>query len=151
MLLSVIIVSYNSKTLLENCLFSLHNAMKELDGEIIVVDNNSSDRSQEYLPQKFADVKFIFNDANLGFAKACNQGFKISSGDYALFLNPDTILSETCLKDCISFFESHTDAGAAGVKMLDEKGIFLKESKRGLPSPSASFYKLFGLIALFPG
>jgi len=125
--------------------------MKELDGEIIVVDNNSSDRSQEYLPQKFADVKFIFNDANLGFAKACNQGFKISSGDYALFLNPDTILSETCLKDCISFFEAHTDAGAVGVKMLDEKGNFLKESKRGLPSPSASFYKLFGLTAMFPG
>ena len=61
MLLSVIIVSYNSKGLLENCLFSVQNAMKELDGEIIVVDNNSSDGSKEYLPQKFADVKFIFN------------------------------------------------------------------------------------------
>ena len=151
MLLSVIIVNYNSKTLLENCLFSVQNAMKELDGEIIVVDNNSSDRSQEYLPQKFTEVKFIFNDANFGFAKACNQGFKISSGDYALFLNPDTILSETCLKDCISFFEARTDAGAIGVKMLDEKGNFLKESKRGLPSPSASFYKLFGLTSMFPG
>ena len=117
---------------------------------MIVVDNNSTDGSKEYLPLKLINVKFIFNDANLGFAKACNQGFKISSGNYVLFLNPDTILTETCLKDCISFFESHADAGAAGVRMLDEKGNFLKESKRGLPSPSASFYKLFGLTAMFP-
>jgi GT2 family glycosyltransferase len=125
--------------------------MNGIDGEIIVIDNNSSDGSKEYLPQKFTGVKFIFNDANLGFAKACNQGSKISSGNYILFLNPDTILSETCLKDCISFFEAHTDAGAVGVKMLDEKGNFLKESKRGLPSPSTSFYKLFGLTAMLPG
>jgi len=125
--------------------------MKDLDGGIIVIDNNSTDGSKEYLPQKFTDVKFIFNETNLGFAKACNLAFKISYGNYVLFLNPDTILTETCLKDCISFFESHTDAGAVGVRMLDEKRIFLKESKRGLPSPSASFYKLFGLIAMFPG
>ena len=88
---------------------------------------------------------------NAGFAKASNQGFKISSGSYILFLNPDTILTKTCLKDCISFFESHTDAGAIGVRMLNQKGNFLKESKRGLPSPAASFYKLFGLTAIFPG
>jgi len=125
--------------------------MQKIDGEIIIVDNNSTDGSKEYLPLKFTNVKFIFNDANLGFAKACNQGFEISSGNYVLFLNPDTILTETCLKDCISFFETHADAGAAGVRMLDEDGNFLKESKRGLPSPAASFYKLFGLTAMFPG
>jgi len=125
--------------------------MQKIDGEIIIADNNSTDGSKEHLPLKFTNVKFIFNDANLGFAKACNQGFKISSGNYILFLNPDTILTETCLKDCISFFETHADAGAAGVRMLDENGNFLKESKRGLPSPSASFYKLFGLTAMFPG
>jgi len=125
--------------------------MQKIDGEIIIVDNNSTDGSKEYLPLKFTNVKFIFNHANLGFAKACNQGFEISSGNYVLFLNPDTILTETCLKDCISFFETHEDAGAAGVRMLDEDGNFLKESKRGLPSPAASFYKLFGLTAMFPG
>jgi len=151
MQLSVIIVNYNSMSLLENCLFSVQIAMLKIEGEIIVVDNNSTDGSKENLPLKFTNVKFIFNDANLGFAKACNQGFKISSGNYVLFLNPDTILTETCLKDCISFFESHPDAGAAGVRMLDEKRNFLKESKRGLPSPSTSFYKLFGLTAMFPG
>ena len=132
-------------------LVSIEKAIAGIDGEIIVVDNNSNDGIKEYLPSKFPGVKFIFNNENLGFAKACNQGSKISSGNYILFLNPDTVLSETCLKDCISFFKTHADAGAVGVRMLDDKGKFLKESKRGLPSPSASFYKLFGLTAIFPG
>ena len=149
--LSIIIVNYNSKSLIEQCLVSVDKAITGINAEVIVVDNNSSDGSKEYLSLKFTNVKFIFNDANLGFAKACNQGFKISSGNYVLFLNPDTILSETCLTDCISFLKTHADAGAVGVRMLDEKGKFLKESKRGLPSPSASFYKLFGLTAMFPG
>jgi GT2 family glycosyltransferase len=151
MQLSVIIVSYNSIELLENCLFSVQKAMQTIDGEIIIVDNNSNDGSKESLPSKFPGVKFIFNNENLGFAKACNQGSKNSSGDHILFLNPDTVLPRTCLKDCISFLKTHEDAGAVGVRMLDDKGKFLKESKRGLPSPSASFYKLFGLTAVFPG
>jgi len=137
--------------LIENCLFSIEKAMQTMDGEIIIVDNNSKDESKENLPSKFPGVKFIFNNENLGFGKACNQGSKISSGDHILFLNPDTVLSETCLTDCISFFKTHEDAAAVGVRMLDDKGKFLRESKRGLPSPSASFYKLFGLTAIFPG
>jgi GT2 family glycosyltransferase len=117
----------------------------------MIVDNDSTDGSKEYLPSKFPGVKFIFNNENSGFAKACNQGSKISTGEYVLFLNPDTVLSETCLTECITFFKTHPDAGAVGVRMLDDKKKFLKESKRGLPSPSASFYKLFGLTAIFPG
>ena len=140
MQLSVIIVSYNSIGVLENCLFSVQKAMLTIDGEIIIVDNNSKDGIKEHLPPKFPGLKFIFNKENSGFAKACNQGSKISSGDHLLFLNPDTVLSETCLTDCITFFKTHPDAGAVGVRMLDDKGKFLKESKRGLPSPSASFY-----------
>jgi len=136
--------------LLENCLFSIQKAMRTIDGEIIIVDNNSKDGIKDHLPSKFPGAKFIFNIENLGFAKACNQGSKISSGDHILFLNPDTILSGTCLTDCIAFLKTHSDAGAVGVRMLDDKGKFLRESKRGLPSPSASFYKLFGLTAIFP-
>ena len=150
MQLSIIIVNYNSRSLIGPCLDSVHKAISGIDAEVIVVDNNSIDGSKEWLPQKFPAVKYIFNDVNFGFAKACNQGFKISSGRYVLFLNPDTILTETCLTDCISFFESHTDAGAVGVRMLNQNGNFLKESKRGLPSPATSFYKLFGLTAIFP-
>jgi len=150
MQLSVIIVNYNSKHLLENCLFSVQKAIQQVRSEIIVVDNNSTDGSKESLAPQFHEVKFVFNEKNVGFAKACNQGFKNSSGRYVLFLNPDTILSETSLTDCISFFETHADAGAIGVRMIDGDGNFLKESKRGEPTPSASFFKLFGLASIFP-
>jgi len=148
--LSIVIVNYNSKFLLEQCLDSVKKAITGIDAEVIVVDNNSTDGSNDHLRDKFIGVKFIFNNDNVGFAKACNQGFRISSGEYVLFVNPDTILPETCLADCISFFETHPDAGAVGVRMLDSNGNFLKESKRGIPSASASFYKLFGLTAIFP-
>ena len=151
MKLSIVIVNYNSKSLLEQCLDSVKKAIADIDAEIVVVDNNSTDGSKDHLPEKLTSTRFIFNKDNLGFAKACNQGFKISSGKYVLFLNPDTVLSETALVDCISFFESHADAGAVGVRMLDSDGVFLKESKRGIPSASTSFYKLFGLTAIFPG
>ena len=146
--LSIIIVNYNSRLLLEQCYASIKKAAGEIQHEIIVVDNNSVDGSKEL---RLAEVKFIFNDTNAGFAKACNQGFKVSSGNYILFLNPDTILPETALKDCLSFFEANQDAGAVGVRMIDSGGRFLKESKRGLPTPSASFFKLFGLASIFPG
>ena len=151
MQLSIIIVNYNSRSLIEQCLVSINNATVGINPEIIVIDNNSTDGSKEWLPEKFPGMKFIFNEANLGFARACNQGFKICSGSYVLFLNPDTIVSGKSLSDCISFFESHPDAGAVGVRMVNEKGEFLKESKRGLPTPATSFYKLFGLTAIFPG
>ena len=137
-------------SLLEQCLFSVKEATKGLENEIIVVDNKSTDGSREQLLLKFSGTKVIINDKNLGFAKACNQGFKVASGKYILFLNPDTILSETNLTDCLSFFETHPDAGAVGVRMIDIQKKFLKESKRGAPTPSASFYKLFGLAAMFP-
>ena len=150
MQLSIVIVNYNSKFLIEQCLGSVGKAIAGIETEIIVVDNNSTDGSKEHLKDKFPGVKFIFNNENVGFAKASNQGFKITSGKYVLFLNPDTILSESCLTDCISFFESYPDAGAVGVRLIDSKGNFLKESKRGVPSVSASFYKLFGLAAIFP-
>jgi len=136
--------------LLAQCLKSLTAATQGIGNEIIIVDNNSTDGSKEELPVKFPGARFIFNNENLGFAKACNQAFKVSSGNFILFLNPDTILNEACLTGCISFFETHPDAGGVGVRMIDNHSKFLKESKRGEPTPSASFYKLFGLAAIFP-
>ncbi len=149
--LSIVIVNYNTKLQIEQCIHSVRKASAGMDSEIIVVDNNSNDGSRDYLSSRFRNLKYIFNTENLGFAKACNQGFKISSGRYVLFLNPDTVLSETCLKDCVSFFDTHKDAGAVGVRMINGNGEFLKESKRGNPSPATSFYKLFGFAAIFPG
>ena len=157
MLLSVIIVNYNVKHFLEQCLFSVQKAIAGMSAhsdlaqaEVIVVDNNSADDSIGYLQTRFPGIQFIANIENFGFAKACNQGLKRAKGKYILFLNPDTIVPEDCFQQCISFLESHEDAGALGIKMLDGSGKFLKESKRSFPSPMTSLYKLFGLSRLFP-
>ena len=148
--LSIIIVNYNVKHFLEQCLFSVTKAVAGLQAEIIVVDNNSYDNSIEYLQPKFPGMRFLSNSENLGFAKGCNQGLKLAKGRFILFLNPDTIVPEDCFTECIDFFDSHPDAGAIGIKMLDGSGRFLKESKRSFPAPLTSLFKLFGLSRLFP-
>lgn len=150
MQLSVIIVNYNVRHFLEQCLCSVQKAITGLQAEVIVVDNNSSDRSVEYLAPLFPAAKFIPETENIGFAKGCNRGLAAASGRYILFLNPDTLVPEDCFQKCITFFELHPEAGALGIKMLDGKGGFLKESKRSFPSPATSLYKLFGLSRLFP-
>jgi GT2 family glycosyltransferase len=147
---SIIIVNYNVRYFLEQCLYSVRRAVEGIAAEVIVVDNNSTDGSIDYLRQRFEEVRFIPNTQNTGFAKACNQGLAAATGAYILFLNPDTLLAEESLHTCISFFEKNTDAGAAGVRMIDGTGAFLKESKRSFPSPMTALYKLFGLSLLFP-
>lgn len=129
---------------------SVRKASASVNTEVIVVDNHSTDGSVEYLRPRFAEVKFVVNETNTGFSKACNKGLEYANGDYVLFLNPDTLVAEDCFEKCISFFETHSDCGAIGVKMVDGSGNFLKESKRSFPSPFTSLYKLFGLSRLFP-
>ena len=148
--LSVIIVNYNVQFFLENCLHSVCQAMKGIDGEIIVVDNNSVDGSVRMLQEKFPQVKLIANRENLGFSKANNQAMLEAKGDYFLLLNPDTVVEEDTFQKCINRFEADPKVGGIGVKMLDGKGNFLPESKRGLPTPAVAFYKIFGLSVLFP-
>jgi GT2 family glycosyltransferase len=148
--LSIIIVNYNVKHFLEQCLNSVQAAIEGISAEIIVVDNNSTDNSLAYLKPNFPTVRFMPNTENLGFAKACNQGLNVSTGKYILFLNPDCIVPEDCFKACIRFLDEHERAGALGVRMLDGSGRFLKESKRSFPSPFTSLYKLIGLARLFP-
>jgi GT2 family glycosyltransferase len=147
--LSIIIVNYNVKHFLEQCLCSVELALKKLEAEVIVVDNNSTDGSIEYLKPKFSTFHFIANKENVGFGKACNQGLSFSAGKYVLFLNPDTIVPEDCFEKCIAFLEQNAAVGALGIKMIDGSGKFLKESKRSFPGPLTSLYKLFGLSKLF--
>lgn len=148
--LSVIIVNYNVKYFLEHCLLSVIKACAAVNTEIIVVDNNSADGSEEYLSSKFPAVNFIWSKENPGFGKANNLALAHAKGDYILFLNPDTIVPEDCFTKCISFFKSNTDCGALGVRMIDGSGNFLPESKRSLPTPLSGFYKMIGLANLFP-
>ena len=124
--------------------------MKNLEGEIIVVDNNSVDGSTAMVKEKFPGILLIENKKNTGFSVANNQGILQSSGDFILLLNPDTVIQEDTLEKVIYFMESHPDAGGLGVKMVDGKGNFLPESKRGLPTPAVAFYKIFGVAKLFP-
>lgn len=150
MRVSVIIVNYNVRYFLEHCLYAAQKAVDAVNGEIIVVDNHSSDGSIPYLKCRFPAVKFICSEQNNGFARACNIGLAEARGEYILFLNPDTLVAEDTLQKCVDFFEQHADCGALGVKMTDGAGNFLKESKRAFPSPLTSLYKLFGLGKLFP-
>lgn len=150
MQLSIIIVNYRVRYFLEQCLHSVAQAMQHIDGEVMVIDNNSGDGSVAYLQPLFPWVKFIELPENVGFAKANNHGLKLATGDCVLFLNPDTIVAEDALLASLHIFKQHADVGALGIKMLDGSGRFLKESKRGFPSPLTSFYKLTGLAGLFP-
>ena len=148
--LSIIIVNYNVKYFLEQCLYAVYNSSKNIKVEVFVVDNNSVDGSCQMVREKFPGVRLIENKSNVGFAKANNQAIKLAAGKYILILNPDTVVEEKTFAKCIDFMEEHKDAGSMGVKMIDGKGKFLPESKRSLPTPAVAFYKVFGLAALFP-
>ena len=150
MKLSIVIVNYNVKYYLEQCLDSVLKSIQNIDTEIFVVDNHSSDGSLEYLIPKFPAVHFIDNQENVGFSRANNQAIEQASGEYVLLLNPDTVLGENTLTNVCRFMDENKQVGAVGVKMLDGYGHFLPESKRGFPSPWNSFTKMSGLAKLFP-
>lgn len=150
MKLSVVIVNYNVEFFLEQCLQSVFKAMNGIEGEVFVVDNNSVDGSVYMLKEKFPQVHLIANNDNPGFSKANNQAIRQAKGEYVLLLNPDTVVQEDTFRTCIEFMDAHQQAGACGVKLIDGKGRYLPESKRGIPWPDTAFYKIFGLAALFP-
>lgn len=150
MKLSVIIVSYKVPYFLEQTLLSVQKAAQRVETEVIVIDNNSKDNSVDMVREKFPWAKLIANTDNTGFATANNQGIEIATGEYILFLNPDTVVREDTFDQIVGFMEQYPQFGGLGVKMIDGTGIFLPESKRGFPSPEVAFYKTFGLSKLFP-
>lgn len=157
MKLAVIIVNYNVKYFLEQALVSVYKAIPMLEekygpgsAEVWVVDNFSPDGSAQMVSKRFPQVKLIANQRNTGFSYANNQALRQSTAEYKLLLNPDTVVQEDTFVEVVNFMDEHPDAGGLGVKMLDGKGEFLPESKRGLPTPAVAFYKIFGLARLFP-
>ena len=148
--LSVVIVNYNVAYFLEQCLNAVLAASKSLNVQVFVVDNNSVDGSVEMVQSKFPQINLIANKENVGFSRANNQALAISDARYSLLLNPDTVVEEDTFSKVVSFMDEHSDAGGLGVRMVDGKGRFLPESKRGLPTPMVAFYKIFGLSKLFP-
>lgn len=150
MKITIVIVSYNVKYYLEQCLHSLRKSLGGIDAEVYVVDNHSKDGSVDYLTERFPYVHLIASPHNLGFARANNLAIRKTNSDYVLLLNPDTIVGERTLSDALQFMDSHKDAGALGVRMLDTSGSSAKESRRGLPTPMVAFYKMVGLCARYP-
>lgn len=150
MRLTVIIVNYNVKYYVEQCLNSLAKALDGTESEIYVVDNHSRDGSVEYLKERFPYINIIASNHNLGFARANNIAIRQSKGRYVLLLNPDTFVSEDSIRNALDFMDGHPNAGGAGVRMYNSDGTLAMESRRGLPTPMTSFYKMCGLCARFP-
>ena len=150
MKLSVVIVNYNVKHFLEQCLNSLEQAAAEIDYEVIVVDNASTDGSTEYITARFPKIKWMACRENNGFSKGNNIAIAQAKGEYILLLNPDTIVTKEAIEGCVEFMDAHADAGACGVYMLRTDGTFAPESRRGLPTPFVAFCKMSGLSKLFP-
>ena len=150
MKLTVVIVSYNVRYYVEQCLRSVLRATKDLQTEVFVVDNHSRDESVKYLSERFPEVHVVDCQHNLGFSRANNIAIRQSTGEYVLLLNPDTIVGEDVLTKCVNFLDGHQEAGGVGVRMLKTDGSKAMESRRGLPTPMTAFYKVVGLCSRFP-
>lgn len=149
--ISVIIVSYNSADVVLMTLASLRHAMVDgLEAEVIVVDNNSADKTPEQIRRHAPWAKVVEMGDNAGFAKANNVGMKMAKGDVILILNPDTIICRDTLCKIVDHFKRHENSGAIGVRMVNGRGRYLGESKRGYTNLATSFFKLSGLWHLAP-
>lgn len=152
---SIIIVSYNVRHFLEQCLRSVYASKGQLELEIFVVDNASSDNTLGFLREQFPraehpELHLVNNVRNVGFGRANNQALAHAKGRYILFLNPDTVLTEHTLTDCVTFADSHADMGTLGVMQLHSNGEFALESRHGIPTPWRAFCQMSGLSSLFP-
>jgi len=150
MQLSIIILNYNVRYFLEQCIKSVQSAIEGIEAEIIVVDNNSQDGSAEMMQNLFPDVLYVSNQENFGFPKGNNIGVKYAKGKYICILNPDTVVAEDTFHKLLMLFESKTKLGIVGCQLIDGRGGFLPESKRGIPTYWRSFMKVSGLYRLFP-
>lgn len=144
MKLSVVILNYNVRYFLHQCILSVQRATKNIETEIIVIDNASADDSCQMVKDVFPHVTLIENKENVGFSKANNQAVKVATGEYVCILNPDTAVAEGAFEKCLGTLESSANIGAIGVYLLDGTGNFLPESKRNIPTPWVSLLKMLG-------
>lgn len=144
MKLSIVIVSYNVRSYLEQCLQSVKQALEGIEGEVFVVDNRSDDDSVETVRTKYPWVRLIENPENMGFSRANNIAIREASGEYVLLLNPDTIVEKDTLREVLQFMEDHPKAGGTGVMMYHADGSVAPESRRALPTPWVSCLKMLG-------
>lgn len=148
--LSIVIVSWNVRALLGQCLASLSSQLGTLSHEVIVVDNDSTDGTDSLVHQEFGDFSFVQNRDNVGFSRANNQGIRQCRGRYILLLNPDTLCVDNSIERLVEFMETHCDVGAVGPKLVNPDGSVQFEGARRLPSPFDTFCEYTRLSALFP-
>ncbi|MCH7520490.1 MAG: glycosyltransferase [Candidatus Marinimicrobia bacterium] len=150
MMISVIVVSYNVREFVKQCLQSLNRAHFTGQVEIVVVDNDSYDGTAEMVRRQFPEVHLVVNQSNRGFAAAANQGMAASNGEFVLLLNPDTIVEEQTLQVLADYLRAHPEAGCVGPKILNSDGSLQAACKRSFPKPWVALTRLLGLAALFP-
>ena len=150
MKLSIVIVNYNVKEFLTQCLDSIFKSQTQYDYEVIIVDNSSKDSGRDQICATFEHIIWVDNIENVGFGRANNQGFSLAKGVYTLILNPDTVLQEDTIEKCVSYLIAHPKVGGLGIKGIDGSGQFLPESKRALPTPLVALWKITGLSSIFP-
>lgn len=149
-MVSVIIVSFNTRDILKNCLDALFSSGDGSQTEVFVVDNASGDGSADMVRSTFPDVHLIANQQNLGFAAANNQAFRLASGNYFLILNPDAYIRKGALDRAVAFMEKTPDCGLCGGKIISPEGN-LEPSARRFPSPLSKLLTLSGLSGKFSG
>lgn len=142
--LSIVIVHYETPDLLKACLASIFSKPADVSFEVIVIDNDSTDRCVAQLAQEFTRAKFHFNTKNIGFAAACNQAIRLCHGPYILILNPDTLISPDILSLFVSFMDAHQDIGVCGPKLVYPDGT-LQFSCRQFPTLWVLLLRIFRL------
>jgi GT2 family glycosyltransferase len=148
-LVSAIVVSYNTRDLLIDCLRAFY-ACSDVPAEAIVVDNSSSDRSAEAVAYEFPECKLIRQPANVGFGRANNAGMQQAEGRFVLLLNPDVTVMPGCVGRLADFLLVRPDAGAVGPRVQRPDGSLDHAARRGFPSPASSFFYFTGLGRAFP-
>lgn len=148
--LSIVILNYNTKDLLYNCLVSLKKVEKEVDFEVIVSDNGSQDGSTQMVKSKFPRVVLVENNKNLGFAKGNNAVKGHVKGDFVLFLNSDTVMLEGTLKESLRYIKENKDVGAVSCKTVLPDGTLDRDARRSFPTPWIAFTHFSYLDRLIP-
>lgn len=147
--ISFIIVNWNTRDILIDCLDSIYKTVTDIGFEIYVVDNNSTDGSREATKKRFPDVKLIENKTNTGFAHANNQALRIMQGRFAVLLNTDAVLQEGAIKSLLNFMNNTPGAGIAGVQLLNKDGS-RQNSIDNFPSPETEILNKSILRFFFP-
>jgi GT2 family glycosyltransferase len=149
-LLSIVIVNFNAKKFLEECLTSIYVETNQIPFDVWVVDNHSEDTTVPMVRQNFPHVNLIENKENVGFAKANNQAIKKCTGDYILLLNPDTLVLQNAVEKMVDFMDANPTVGICGGKVLNEDRTLQLACRRSIPAPKVAFFRFIGLSKLFP-